>query len=84
MSPFSRESKFAYPTAISADAYLSEVDGSVVLLRDAEVATPLRAAAVLAAEATADFAVFAELDEVRSAAEQIRTRLTGATVGRSA
>lgn len=74
---FLSESKFTHPTAISADAYLGEVDGKVVLLQDAGAHTPLRGAALIAADSTARFASLVGLPDIDAEAAALRDSLIG-------
>jgi hypothetical protein len=75
---FLSESKFTHPTGISADAYLTDVDGPLMLLRDPEVHTPLRGIAVFAAESTGRFASLAGLHQAAAEANALAESLIAA------
>jgi hypothetical protein len=72
---FLSESKFTHPTAISADAYLADVEGRLVLLHDPGAHTPLRGAALFAADSTALFAALAGLAGIATEAGVLRDSL---------
>lgn len=78
---FLLESKFTHPTAISADAYLMDVDGTVHLLHSCEEHTPLRGCALLAAGATSRFANLAGLEDVVSEADDLEGSLVPEVAG---
>jgi len=73
--PLLIESKFAHPTGISADAYLSGDWPNVVLVQHPDVYTPLGASALFAAEATIQFGKIAGLPAVIEGATALRDEM---------